>query len=62
MTYHATAAEIAKMQGWSVAYVHKLASEQKWQRKGRAPVQFDLQDVARHVALTRPRRKVQDVT
>lgn len=62
MTYYATVEEIAKMQGWSVAYVRKLASEEAWGRRGRAPVQFDLQDVARHVALTKPRARVQHST
>lgn len=54
----ATAAEIARLQGWTISYVHRLAREHAWVYRETRPRQYDLHDVVRHVGLTRPYRKV----
>lgn len=56
--YYATAAEVARLHNWTTAYVHRLARAEHWTYKNTRPRQFNLGDVARHVALTRPYRKV----
>ena len=48
--YTATLQEIAALYGWSLAYTRKLASRDKWGRKGHGPRTYSLADVGTTVA------------
>lgn len=45
--HYATASEIAAMMGWSVAYVRKRASLERWRRLGTRPQRYHLGDTAK---------------
>ena len=47
---------IAKLTGWSPAYVRKRSSLDGWKRRGTRPQQYDAQDVTRSTGTTRDTR------
>ena len=48
----ATMAEIAYLFGWTESYARRLASRDRWQRKGYAPRMYDIADAGRTASLT----------
>lgn len=57
-TYWLTAAEIARVKGWTVRNVTVMASRYEWRSKGYAPVMYNADDVADYLEI----RKVKPPT
>ena len=45
-----TAQQIARVTGWSVSYIYRLAYREQWHRIGRKPVLYYLPHVVRRSA------------